>query len=565
MKKWCLVLLLLALLAVAAAGMDVVTMVDTSASMFPYYEELQQYLLRDLLEHWLHKGDSFHLLSFADSPETEIAERVTGPRELTEIIERIYLLRPLGRYTDLVAALDYLYSYLDGLPADRPTLVLLLTDGRHDPPPGSPNQRDAEQVLEALRRNADRIRQRGWDIHILRIPGAAAGAPEVPGTQGIGAIEEGASAAGEGGAERGAAAAAEAGAERGAAAAAEAGAERGAVSAGEGGAERGAAAAAEAGEPAPNLLEEFAKRSGSTILPYSESTPETLTEQLTGFPTLSFPGHLGSVGRRFTVPFTVHNPGQTERRLTLVRLFSGRARLLLRPAVCIVPPGQSAVLEAAVRLPRGLLPGELVLPVSLQFAEAEVRVSPLAGDLLLTYVAAGRLSPILLYLLIAAGALAVLAAAVIALLAVLRNRARDRGFQRIFSLARSGRRPIVLRVLEQNPYIGTRNIREVAPGRSKSVGGDGSVFLIYYLPMPRRIGVIRNDGGRYTFIPCKPQYFAALDKPLADCLDREIVALTRRGQRVRLVFHEYVSPLEKINSLMRSVQRARAQSASKTS
>jgi hypothetical protein len=31
------------------------------------------------------------------------------------------------------------------------------------------------------------------------------------------------------------------------------------------------------------------------------------------------------------------------------------------------------------------------------------------------------------------------------------------------------------------------------------------------------------------------------------------------------VFHEYVSPLEKINSLMRSVQRARAQSASKTS
>ena len=312
------------------------------------------------------------------------------------------------------------------------------------------------------------------------------------------------------------------------------------------------------------MLQEFAERSGSTILPYSESTPETLTGQLTGFPTLSFPGHLGNVGNRFTVPFTIQNPARTERRLTLVRITSGRARLLLRPAVCVVPPGQSAVLKAAVRLPRGLLPGELILPVSLQFAEPDVRVSPLTGELSFNYVPAAGLSPLLLYLLIAAGALIVLAA-VVALLAVARNRARDRSFRRFFSQARSGRRPIVLRVLEQNPYIGTRNIHEVAPGRAKSVGGDGSAFLIYYLPVPRRIGVLRNEGGRYTFVPRKPQYFAGLDKPLVNCLDQEIVALTTRGQRVRLVFHEYVSPLEKINSLMRSVQRARAQSPSKTS
>jgi hypothetical protein len=264
------------------------------------------------------------------------------------------------------------------------------------------------------------------------------------------------------------------------------------------------------------------------------------------------------------VPFTIQNPGQAERRLTLVRLSSGRARLLLRPAVCIVPPGQSAVLEATVRLPRGLLPGELILPDNLQFAEAEVRVSPLAGELSFNYVPTGRLPLVLLYLLIAVGALAVLAA-VIALLAIARNRARDRGFRRFFTQGRGGRRPIVLRVLEQNPYIGTRNIHEVAPGRAKSVGGDGSVFLIYYLPMPRAIGIIRNDGGRYIFIPRKPQYFAALDKPLVDCLDTEIVALTTRGQRVRLVFREYISPLEKINSLMHSVQRARTQSPSKAS
>jgi hypothetical protein len=79
--------------------------------MFPYYDELEQYLLRDLLEHWLHKGDNFHLLSFADFPEMEIAERIGSPGELTAIIDRIYLLRPLGRYTDLLAALDYLLVF----------------------------------------------------------------------------------------------------------------------------------------------------------------------------------------------------------------------------------------------------------------------------------------------------------------------------------------------------------------------------------------------------------------------------------------------------------------------
>ncbi len=311
-------------------------------------------------------------------------------------------------------------------------------------------------------------------------------------------------------------------------------------------------------------MEEFAERSGSTILPYAESTPETLTEQLTGFPTLSFPGHLGNVGRRFTVPFSIQNPSRVERRLTLVRITSGRTQLLVRPAVCIVAPGQSAALPAPVLLPAGLLPGELVLPVSLQFAEADVRVSPLTGELSFNYVPSGEISPVLLYLLIAVGGLLVLAAAVVALLAVLRNRSRDRSFQRIFAQARSGRRPIVLRVLEQNPYIGTRNIHEVAPGRAKSVGGDGSAFLIYYLPVPRGIGVLRNDSGRYTFVPRKLRYFASLDKPLVDCLGREIVVLSTRGQRVRLLFHEYVSPLEKINSLMRSVQRVRAQSASRT-
>ena len=363
------------------------------------------------------------------------------------------------------------------------------------------------------------------------------------------------------------AAPAQAGAAGTAAPAGETGAAGGATAAAGAAPQAGAAPAtgpAEGAAGAPNLLEEFAERSGATILPYSESTPETLTEQLTGFPTLAFPGHLGKVGRRFTVPFSLTNPGSQERRLTLDSLVSGRARLLVRPAQCVLPPGGTVELAAEVRLPLGLMPGEQVLPVRLGFAEPDVRVSPLEGELSFTFAPAGGLSPLAVYILIAAAAL-VAAVAVILVLLLLRNQARDRGFARFFAAGAGGQRPIMLKVADQNPYIGSRNIHVVPRGRSMSVGGGGSAFLVYYLPMPRRIGVIRNDGKQYTFIPRRPECFVSLDKPLVGCLDREIVAVSSRGQQVRLVFQEYVSPLERINSLMRSVKRVRAQSASSTS
>jgi hypothetical protein len=309
------------------------------------------------------------------------------------------------------------------------------------------------------------------------------------------------------------------------------------------------------------LLEAFAESSGATVLPYSESTPETLTAQLTGFPTLAFPPHLGKVGRRFAVPFALASSGPQEWRLTLDSLTSGRARLLVRPAQVVVPPGRTVELPAEVRLPLGLMPGEHTLAVRLAFAESDVRVSPLEGEISFTFAPVGGLSPLLLYILIGAAAL-VAAIIVILVLLLLRNRARDRGFARIFAAGAGGQRPIMLKVADQNPYIGTRNIHVVAPGRSLSVGGNGSAFLIYYLPMPRRIGSIRNDGRQYTFIPNRPDSFASLDRPLPDCLNREIVALTSRGQPVRLLFQEYVSPLEQINTLMRSVRKARDQSAS---
>jgi hypothetical protein len=46
-----------------------------------------------------------------------------------------------------------------------------------------------------------------------------------------------------------------------------------------------------------------------------------------------------------------------------------------------------------------------------------------------------------------------------------------------------------------------------------------------------------------------------LSKPLADCLDKPIRAVSTSGREITFHFHEYVSPLEQLNRLMRSVPK----------
>lgn len=544
LRKAFLALLLILGLAAGgrAAGMDLVVMVDTSASMFPYYDELVQYLLQDLLENWLHKDDTFHLLSFADQPEVEIAARIEEAEDLTRIIERIYLLEPLGRYTDLVAALDYLYEYLSGLEQQTPKLVLLLTDGVHDPPPDSPNRIDADQVLARLLKSADRIRLHGWEIHILQTPSMASEPGQLSEAR-LGELPKrppevaaGSEAQRPELPERPAPAGAQP--------------EEGATA----GAETPGAAAPAEGMPDQGLLQAFADRAGATVLPYSQTTREGITEQLTGFLTLHFPAPLGKVGRRFTALFSLSNPGPKDATLKLVALRSGRMNLLARASSCLIPAGQTVELAASVRLPLAMSPGDHQLPVSVEFRDEGVRVSPLEGVLAFTFAATllfGRVPLYVLFIVVAA----LVVILVLLLTVLLRNRLRDRSFQRVFGAGRGGRRPLVLRVSMQNSNIGTRNIHEVPPKSWRGVGGGGSAFLIYYRPMATNIGYIRNDGKRYIFIPKRLQYFPTLKEPLVDCLNREIRALSLRGHEVRFQFQEYVSPLESINLLMRSVKR----------
>jgi len=498
MKKariFAFVLLLCSVAYLEPQGMDIVVMVDTSASMFPYFDDLRQYLLEDILITKLNPGDGFHLLSFDNSPRTEMQTVIEDSATLGALVRRLGLLYPLGRYTDLVAAIEMLLAYVEQLPEPNSKLVLLLTDGIHDPPPDSPNVMGAAEVQATLLQSARRIKREGWSVHILQMPGSF-----VPGAGGE-----------------------------------------------------------QAGEPA---LEPFAAELGGEIEVYEGEEKETLAARLTGIPTVTFPSALGSVGRRFRVQFRISNPRREALSFRVVGLSGSEGDLLARPVSVTVDPEQTAEFTLALKLPGNFPPGPRSLMLELVTADPPTRLSPSRGELSFTYSASQTRD--LLWLLLILGALVLIVIARLLLLLV--RKLQELSFAGVFAEAtrvgtghRGGRqsglhRPLIMRVVMQNSRIGSRNIHQVPRGGSRSVGGDGSKFLIYYLPMPKRIGDIKNDNDRYIFIPRKTEYFPTLDGPVPDCLGRRIEVLSKHGQVVTFYFEQFISPLEEINRLMRSIR-----------
>ncbi|GAB1457508.1 hypothetical protein MASR2M48_28160 [Spirochaetota bacterium] len=89
---------------VAQERVDVVVLLDSSRSMSQYYNQVVDYVLSQTVKEYLRFGDAFHLLSFSDSTQVEIAQVLRTEKDLRSVVARLYLLYPLGKNTDLVTA-----------------------------------------------------------------------------------------------------------------------------------------------------------------------------------------------------------------------------------------------------------------------------------------------------------------------------------------------------------------------------------------------------------------------------------------------------------------------------
>ncbi len=164
-------LLILTLSPLSSEEKDIVIMVDISASVDPYFHEMIEYLRTDLLKGKLDRGNMLHLLSFSGIPEMELTVPIYDDADRTRIFTKLTFLQPIGLYTDLVSAIKFLITYSDNLPQSlRAKEIFLLTDGIHDPPPGSIYDIDSDDVLTALLTSAESIKKRGWAVHIFQMP-----------------------------------------------------------------------------------------------------------------------------------------------------------------------------------------------------------------------------------------------------------------------------------------------------------------------------------------------------------------------------------------------------------
>ena len=563
--------LLLAVMPAAAENIDLVVMVDTSASMFPYFDDLMNYLVHDLLASRLHRGDTFHLLSFDSSPEVEIALEINSAEAADRAFGRILLLHPLGRYTDLVGALQFLHKYVKELPETNPKQIILITDGVHDPPPGSPNALGDAAVRQAVNDAAAAMRKEGWTFNILKVPpqpapgeeGLKSYLPDLAKTLGVPIVPYQAG-------------------------------------------EKQAVTGMTTGFPTlifPGALGKVGNRftapfrvknwksepiivrlagvqsEGAELLDRKISiTVASNAEAPLDVPIrlpLSYPtgDHAATVQLIFendlrisptsgTLSFTYTGRGGLPiPRLTflyviyilialavlyaLVRLF-----LFLRSRLqvgTVTGFARSRGVPAAVETEAGGAARRRGRTEAAAGGTAERPVTGKKVALLSTGGPAGRLT----------GAPPEHEAAP-------RAPARKRVRPTMASLKRSlprselekGTLPslIEMRVSLQNHHIGFRNVHRIPESGTRSIGGGFSSYLIFLVRIPASIAEITNRDGKYVFTPLRTEMFPGLSGPIEDCLGVEIPFVAPNGREMSLHFREWVSPLDEINRIMRSIR-----------
>jgi cytoskeletal protein RodZ len=629
-----------------SSASDVVVLLDVSQSVFPYFHDVTDYVVSSVVRDFLRTGDTFHLLSFGDVTQVEIAQRVSGEEDVRSILGRLYLLYPLARHTDIISAFSYLYQYLADLPENRSKIVVVITDGIDNPAEGSPSfGLSADDAAKALSAEASKIRANGWQVYIIRVPFSA---------------------------ERAAAEAQPKAAASGAQAAA-------------GGA---GAVASSPEESASKLINGLASSLGANVTEYAPSDKEDVARKSLSLPLAEFPAPLGKKGYAFSFPLKVKNDGDTTLALELDHVVSDGSDILQKKSFLSLAPRKSGTMDVHVALSPALEAGAQNLGVELYFADG-IRVSPSHGTL------SFELSPnplsalfksgsriVLFVILLAAGLFIVLIAVLLlskraprkAAEPIVRavresaeekeaaKKARDQSPARAAaerprpamaaeargalpggdngavaqglaeargaaplapnatsepnarvapitsaaratppaqparapeersglplkktakaakrpqketvsrprtegaaasqrsaapSIVRPGNIQIELRVADQNPSIGLRNVQLLQAGTARSVGGGRSDFLVFLVPVPHRVAELEFDGEQCTFVPLMPDYFPELSAPLADCLGKDIVMVSRHGYRMVLRFSRFVAPKDRINRLLHCIE-----------
>jgi len=302
---------------------DVVVLLDVSQSALPYFQDVTDFVVGSVVKDYLRRGDTFHLLSFGEIAQSEIAQRMVDESDVKSVLGRLYLLYPIARYSDIVGALNYLYQYLADLPESRRKVVIVITDGMHNPPPSSPTYgMEPAKISEAIESASSKIRANGWPVHIIKLPFPKPG-------------------------------------------------------------ERGVAGASDAEAQGVSYLDAMAKDLGAEVAEFSPEGKANLARRSLALPSVVFPGPLGKRDYAFSFPIKIDNGADAPVGLELDRVVFGGSDILSKKVFLKLPSGRSGTMDIPILVPDSVPQGDSRLEVSLHFANG-VRVSPDSGVLALT-------------------------------------------------------------------------------------------------------------------------------------------------------------------------------------
>ncbi|MBN1698110.1 MAG: VWA domain-containing protein [Spirochaetales bacterium] len=486
---------------------ELVLMVDTSASMEPVFDEMTAYLNQVFFDEWLPRGTKLHLLRFSDFPVHETTRYIDDAAERVRFEKEILLLSGklvFGRYTDLVTATRELLRFGESLPEQHVKVLALITDGIHDPPPGSwSSSIDPELFEKRLDASATGvIRRSGYSIYFFRVHGSEGG-----NTAGYGTIRE---------------------------------------------------VADNMNIPLDHDDTVDYGNNPYDVIRYSRiEFPGDLGEQGRIF---SVPFIIENPNEEEIVVSLLALSHEGTNILTGTvspRTVAAGTRQPFDVTIMLSPETEIGQHHLPVRLVFGegthIRPGKGILTFYYK------------GDIISSmYQLVSGAIPVIFFLLF----ISVFIISIILTLrkknvdnmfgTVMKP---VKWKERLLTINKNGLPLIEMRVSFQNPHVGFRNIHKIKKNRRMSVGGGFSNFLIFLVPIPSHIAEIYKENGTYVFNPIKNEYFPDTDGPVVDCLDKDIVMVSPHGYQSKITFNRYVSPLTRLNELLNSIYGEKRQPA----
>jgi hypothetical protein len=147
---------------------DIIIALDKSLSMEEEIEAVKEYVNTRIVDDVLQNGDFFLVIAFFGKAPVVISDFVKGQEHKEEIKRTISALAADGDWTDIGNALDKLKEEVEKHSSrNRRKTLLLITDGKHEPPPDSKYYSKDGTVSHEYLEVTSETQKEGWKIIVL--------------------------------------------------------------------------------------------------------------------------------------------------------------------------------------------------------------------------------------------------------------------------------------------------------------------------------------------------------------------------------------------------------------